>query len=188
MFRDQSSLLENNFNSHSISNFITFDRRISVNLNASRLSSCFRIENDTSISDRRLAIHFRVFNFSFFFNQKNTNHRNSITTKSSASIINSVITRETSTKKNIHNEFIDFSNNSIFIIFLDSIIQTIIDVSMNTMMNRMQEMIQQNQSTITIDFFNSQSERESFELSNTKTIENTFRFVSKELKFFNFKY
>ena len=57
------------------------------------------------------------------------------------------------------------------------------------MMTRMQQMINQNQSTIVIDFANSQEKRESFEITiiADKAID-TFRFVSKKLDFFNSRY
>ena len=105
------------------------------------------------------------------------------------SIINSIIIREISTEKTIYFDSVEFTNNSAFTMSFDFVVQTIIDVSMIIMMTRIQQMINQNQSTIVIDFANSQEKREFFE--TTITVDeaiDTSRFVSKKIDFFNSRY
>ena len=129
------------------------------------------------------------------FRNSVTNYfRNSITIEFSIdsiidSIINSAIIREILTEKTIYFDSIESTNNSVFTMFFDFVVQTIIDVSIIIIMTRMQQIINQNQSTIVIDFANSQEKRESLETAIIvdETID-TFRFVSKKLDFFNSRY
>ena len=183
--------MKNSFSSHFVTSYsIIFDRQTSLNFDALRIFNRFRIENDTSISNKRFADHFRTFNF-FFIDSKNEdiNHiRNSITTKFFVdSDINSIIIRETSTEKTIYFDLFEFTNNSAFTMFFDFVVQAIIDVSINIIMTKMQQMINQNQSTTVVDSASSQDEREFSEAAVTKTVD-TSRFVSKKFDFFNSRY
>ena len=71
--------------------------------------------------------------------------------------------------------------------FFDFVVQAIIDVSINIIMTKMQQMINQNQSTTVVDSASSQDEREFSEAAVTKTVD-TSRFVSKKFDFFNSRY